>query len=116
MKLKKNLILLFILFLYFFSISKIVFATADSLKMSGVSSGTNIGKLDSIIGLFQLVGGGAAVASVSIAGIKYMLSSPDGRADVKKEMIPYIIGGFLLFGASKVAGIIEQIGLGFNGS
>ena len=114
MKLKRY-IKLFILFSYFFSINKIVFATAESLNMSGVSSGTAITGLDPIIGLFQLVGGGAAVASVSVAGIKYMLSSPDGRADVKKEMIPYIIGGFLLFGASKVAVTIEKIGLGFNG-
>ena len=39
-----------------------------------------------------------AVVLVAFLGIKYMLGSAEEKAEYKKDMIPYLVGAFLLFG------------------
>ena len=93
--------------------------------MEGVSktedgdiSSTGIGKIiDTFIGIIQYVGSGIAIIVVSILGIKYLLSSPTEKADIKKMAVPIIIGCVLLFGAVNIASIIYNFTTGaFGGS
>ena len=51
---------------------------------------------------------GIAIIMSSIIAIKYMTSSPEGKADIKKTAIIYVIGAFVLFGASSILGIIKD--------
>lgn len=53
-----------------------------------------------------IVAGGIAVIGITILGIRYMLSSADGKADIKKKLIPFLIGAALVFGVSFVMNII----------
>lgn len=70
-------------------------------KESGIIKGIN-----SIIGLIQLAGSGIALIVITLLGVKYILASPSDKADVKKSIMPIIIGCILLFGGVNIAGII----------
>ena len=70
-------------------------ATANDMSEQG-----RIGKvINNVIGLLQMAGSGIALIVITILGIKYILASPSEKADVKKSIMPVIIGCVLLFGA-----------------
>ena len=48
----------------------------------------------------------ASIAAI-ILGIKYMYSSPEDKAEIKKKLVPFIIGGVLVFGAVQLVKIVE---------
>ena len=45
------------------------------------------------------------VILISLA-VKYMMAAPGDRADIKKSMIPFVIGAFVLFASS---GIVDML-------
>lgn len=65
-------------------------------------SGGILGAINDVIGLLQLAGTGIALIVVTMLGIKYMLASPSDKAEVKKQIMPILIGCFLVFGAVMV--------------
>lgn len=92
--------------------------------MAGVSnqpsnaSGSGTTKvINNIIGIMQVVGTGISLIVISMLGIKYILASPSDKADVKKNIMPILIGCVLLFAAVNIAGIIENFtsGVGLTG-
>ncbi len=50
-----------------------------------------------IAGVIEYIALAFAVGMLILKGIKFVTSSPDGKADVKKELIPWSIGVVLLF-------------------
>ena len=68
-----------------------------------------ISAINSVIGLFQFAGTGIAVFVVTVLGIKYMLAAPSEKADVKKNIMPIIIGCILLFGAVNIVSVILTV-------
>lgn len=62
--------------------------------------------INSVIGLLQYAGSGIALIVITILGIKYILASPSEKADVKKSIMPILIGCVLLFGGVNLAGIL----------
>lgn len=86
---------------------------ATSIDPSSIQSTTN--KIDtkdlkdwmsSIINVIATVGSGAAIITLIVLGIKYMLGSAEEKAEYKKTLLPYIIGAVFVFGASALTGII----------
>lgn len=74
----------------------------SSMKDSGTMANTDsrIGNvINNVIGLLQMVGSGIALIVITLLGMKYILASPSEKADVKKAIMPIIIGCVLLFGA-----------------
>lgn len=74
----------------------------SSMKDSGTMANTDsrIGNvINNVIGLLQMVGSGIALIVITLLGMKYILASPSEKADVKKAVMPIIIGCILLFGA-----------------
>ena len=69
-------------------------ATESADTSSGIASTIN-----DVIGLLQIAGTGIALIVMTMLGIKYMLASPSDKADVKKQIMPILIGCVLLFGA-----------------
>lgn len=55
-----------------------------------------------------------AVGVLMVKGVKFMISSPDGKAEVKKEMIPWAIGLLILFTFNIVIDIIVNLGMSFS--
>ena len=60
-----------------------------------------------ILGIIQYVSIGVASIAEIILGIKYMYSSPEDKAEIKKKLVPFIIGGVLVFGAVQLVKIVE---------
>lgn len=59
-----------------------------------------------ILGIIQAVGVSVAIIMLTYIGIKYILVSPEGKADLKNQLFPYLIGCILLFGGSWLIGLI----------
>ena len=78
-------------------------------------SGTKTQKLiNSVIKIVRVAGSGVAMIITTWIGVKYILASPQEKADYKKEMMPLLIGAIVLFGASNLVGIIAQVGVGLG--
>lgn len=63
-----------------------------------------------ILGYIQGIGTFIAVGVLMFLGIKYMTASANEKADIKKSIIPYIIGAIILLVAVNIVPIIESIG------
>lgn len=94
-----------------------VFATS----VGGVTIDPSTGKASSskvattgrtILGYIQVVGTLIAVGVLMFLGIKYMTASASEKADIKKSIIPYIIGAIILLAAVNILPIIETVGKG----
>ena len=72
-------------------------------------------KLGAIIGIVQLVGVGIALIACVIMGIRYVTSSVEDRADIKKKLIPYVIGTVIFFGATGILQLISSVAKWFYG-
>ena len=62
-----------------------------------------------IIGIIQYAGIIVSVLILTIIGIKYLLSSVEGKAEYKKNMLPYVLGCAMLGGICVILKIIEEI-------
>ena len=61
-----------------------------------------------VISLLQIAGTGIALVVITMLGIKYMLASPSDKADVKKQIMPIVIGCILIFGAITIVSAITE--------
>ena len=59
-----------------------------------------IGKL---LGFLQVASGIVAVLMIAIVGFNYIISTPEVKDEMKKKMLPIIIGIVLVFGATSIA-------------
>lgn len=64
--------------------------------------------INNIIGIIQVAGSGISLIVITMLGIKYILASPSEKADVKKNIMPILIGCILLFAAVNIVGMIES--------
>ena len=67
-----------------------------------------------IAGALQVVGSVLAIIILVVLGIKYMMGSPEEKAEYKKTMMPYVIGAVLIFAASNIAGVVYNIATGIG--
>ena len=49
-----------------------------------------------------------AIVILLTISMKYMMSAPGDRADIKKHAVHYVIGAFILFGASALLGLAKN--------
>lgn len=52
-----------------------------------------------------------AIVILLVIAMKYMMSAPGDRADIKKHAVHYVIGAFILFGVTGILGIINNFAL-----
>lgn len=75
----------------------------------------NINKVgNQVIYLIRLIGTMISVGVLVILGVKYMTASPEGKADFKSTMIPYLVGAVLVFAATWVASAIYGFATGIG--
>ena len=120
---KKNLmvitliILMTIITLLIVIIPNYSYATEDRLGLDDLNKyqGDNPGseklksKANTIFSYLRTIGIVLSVVALIAIGIKYMLGSVEEKADLKKSMIPYVIGMFLLVCATTLPNIIYNI-------
>ena len=119
---KKNILkIVLIIFILMFNIVNIVYAASyqpyGSYKLyNGYASGGY-----EIVSVAKTIGGYIKYAAIVVAvimlmvkGIKFITSSPEGKADAKKEMIPWAIGVVLLFTLSLILSMFAEVGESLN--
>lgn len=103
MKFSKLLIAILLIIIFLMIFANSIFA-AD---MNQIYNGKNDKRVSNLasnaLGVVQVVGYSAAVIMLAYIGIKYILSTPDGKADMKKQLIMYVIGAIILFGGATIA-------------
>lgn len=62
-----------------------------------------------ILGIIKYVGVAISVGAVIINGIKYVTVSPEGKAEIKKQIIMFVIGAILLFSVTTFIDIIYDL-------
>lgn len=112
-------ILLIILLLSSITCTNFVLATDDIEAIKGAmqqvgnaqglaATSSTASLINTVIGIIQIVGTGISLIVISLLGIKYILASPGEKADVKKSIMPVLIGCILLFAAVNIVGVIES--------
>lgn len=90
-----------------------VFDVPEGKSSTLSGKATSIGGV--ILGVFQAVGTVIAVVILVWLGIKYIMASPDGKAEIKKQAFGYILGAVLLFGAVWLVPLIQGLVGNMNG-
>ena len=106
----RRIVNLLLVIMFVFSIFSTVHAAIDpTTVITGPSSSgaSSLYKANIILGIFQALGAGVAMVALLVLAIRYMYSSPDEKAEVKKKLIPYIMGGVMVFGATSLVKIVE---------
>lgn len=94
------------------------FGTISKDDFSGVSVTNLSGPLgdlaSTVYNLVLMAGATISAIYIIILGIKYMLSSTEDRADIKKRLIPFVIGVALFFGSNLFINLLIAIAAQVN--
>lgn len=67
------------------------------------------GMLSSVVGVIQIVGTFVTVVASVCLGIRYVTSSVDEKASIKKNLIPYAVGVVIFYGATGILQLLAEI-------
>ena len=77
---------------------------------NGGYSGTGLDTTTSnIIGIVQFICYAAAVILLVYLGVKWISAAPEGKADIKKSAIIYVVGAALVFAAGAILQVIRDV-------
>lgn len=62
-----------------------------------------------ILWVVDIICYGLALIILIIKGAKFIMASPEGKAEIKQETINYAIGAFILFGIATILTIIINV-------
>ena len=69
---------------------------------------------DTILTFLQIISGIAAVIMIAISGFRYIVETPEVKGEIKKTMLPIVIGIILVFAAVSIAkfflGMFKNVG------
>ena len=68
--------------------------------------------LENVLAVTKVVTAGIALIMLTILAMKYMLSAPGERAEIKKHAVVYIVGAVIMLASSGLLSILE----GFAGN
>ena len=71
---------------------------------SGVSSAGS-----KILGIIQLVGNAFSIGILIIIGVRFVSAAPSEKAEIKKNMVPYLIGATLVFASVNVVSMMSEM-------
>ena len=119
---KKNNILqiIFIIFIVmciftFFSISFNSFAYSATDIYNKPSDANQItDRAGQILWIITIIGILIGAGMIAYIGVKYIVASPDGKAEIKKQAFGYLLGAFLLISGGLAVQIIVNIADSLN--
>ena len=77
---------------------------ASAAGMQNLVNDTSI----TIISIMRIACITIAIVILLVIAMKYMMSAPGDRADIKKHAIHYVIGAFILFAVTGILSIIDN--------
>ena len=115
---KKKMLFIVLLILLIVLLSTIVFADQITDSMKGINPSTGNSAIASsgkqILGIIQAVGISISVIMVVVIAIRFMIASADGKAQIKEQMVPFVIGAVLIFFVSIIPYFAFSIGEAIN--
>lgn len=111
MKLRKYIKIVLVLFLIgilatsFSVVLGVSVPSAGNLDQQTSTAVNNV--VTALITVIQIIAFGAAVIMLMFLGIKYITASPDGKAEIKKSSVQYVVGAIILFAATAVLQIVK---------
>lgn len=78
-------------------------------EINNVKGGDAVGAINKVLGVVSILIVSAAIIIIMIKGVSFMQAAPEGKAEIKKDMINIAIGGILIFGINGIVGIIINI-------
>lgn len=72
-----------------------------NVDANSVTTFTNLG--DTILTFLQILSGITAVVMIAITGFRYIVETPEVKGELKKNMLPIVIGIILVFFAASIA-------------
>ncbi len=94
------------------SVGNVVFAgVADQFNpdTSAIEGTGAKGVANTVLGALKWAGVAIAVGMLIFLGIKYVTSSPDGKANLKGQLGIYVLGFVFIVGATVIIGILQGI-------
>lgn len=90
----------------------------DGMKTVTNASAQDVKKaqdvINTVIGLLQVAGTGIALVVITLLGIKYMMASAGEKGEIKKHIVPIVIGCIILFLAVNIMAIVADFGETLN--
>ena len=75
---------------------------ADTSDSSGATSGLK-SVVERLLGFLQIASALIAVVMIAVTGFRYIIETPEMKNELKKSMIPIIVGILLVFFATSIA-------------
>lgn len=64
---------------------------------------------ETVVAVLRVISVAIAIVVLLVIAMKYMISAPGDRADIKKHAVAYVIGTFILFAATQIIAILIDI-------
>lgn len=91
-------------------INSIISGMSGLNESAGVGSNNGIVKgVNVIYTIIRVAGTGIALLMVMILGIKYMMTSVEEKAEIKKQAIPILVGSAFIFATSNLLSMVAKI-------
>ena len=110
-------LIIFIILIIFGILSNYTFTNAaDMKKIYSAEDGADVinDKAGKFLAYAIGIGVAAGVVMIAVLGVKYILASPEGKADLKKQAVMYFIGAALIVSGSTFLGIIADAASKWN--
>lgn len=115
---KKIIISLTVITLAIIILSTTVLADEITGSMSGLTAGNGNGAITSagskIIGIIQAIGISVAVVMTVVMAIRFMLASVEEKAQIKEQLVPFVIGAILIFAVTMIPFFVSLFGQAIN--
>lgn len=108
-KIVKLISIILVIFICFSCIQVQASSIANQIQPKSSGTGANYFQkaMNVTIGVFQVAAIGLGSIMLAVLGIKYMVSSPGEKAEIKKHATVYIVGAIMAFGATGVAELVK---------
>lgn len=114
---KKVFSILLIFIITIFMLSNIVLADPISAMedYDSPSGNSNLSSIGSkLYGIILIVGSAVAFIVLAIMAIKFMTAAPDEKAEIKKNLIGFVVGVLILICTLTILRIFQSIGQSIN--
>ena len=115
----KSIVIVLVLIMLLFSIFTVSYADdidtiiedmRDMDNNAGVGNDNKLVKgVNVVYTIIRVAGTGIALLMVIFLGIKYMMTSVEEKAEIKKQAVPILVGSALIFATSNILSVVAKI-------
>ena len=109
-KITKIITILFVIVMILGAINTVLADPAIPKSSAPNSGATDVERISGmVIYVIQIIAFTAGVIMLVFLGIKFITASPEGKAEIKKSAVIYVVGAILLFAATGILSIVQSL-------